>query len=286
MIITITTAPAVEPIISKERAKKKPRQSGIYQILCKPTGKFYVGSAVWLAKRKRHHREALLAGTHYNQYLQRAWNKYGNDAFIFSVLEYCEKEKLVNREQHYIDLSKAANRKFGFNIQPKAYSNLGVTFGPEMRAKISAARKGKGTLSKEQREELRERMKGNKYLLGYKPNEETKDKLRRARRGKKPSLGMHHSENFKIEMSTRLKGGKLSNEHCQKISCALTGRKQSKEHRLKLAIVQSKIKPEQFYQIKKEYIPGVISMRELALKYGSSRSAISNILNNKRMVSL
>lgn len=73
------------PFILNERAPKLRRQSGIYQILCKPTGKVYIGSAVWIAKRKRHHREALLAGKHHSQYLQKAWDKYGPEAFEFSI---------------------------------------------------------------------------------------------------------------------------------------------------------------------------------------------------------
>jgi group I intron endonuclease len=61
-----------------------PTESGVYQILCVPTGKAYVGSAVNLAKRWQEHRWMLRRGQHHSQYLQRAWDKYGETAFAFS----------------------------------------------------------------------------------------------------------------------------------------------------------------------------------------------------------
>jgi group I intron endonuclease len=54
-----------------------PRASGVYQILCKPTGKIYVGSAVNLRGRWLNHRSSLRCGKHPNIVLQRAWNKDG-----------------------------------------------------------------------------------------------------------------------------------------------------------------------------------------------------------------
>jgi group I intron endonuclease len=275
---------SVAPMIMDCREPKRKKRSGIYKITCKPTGKKYVGSAVWVAKRKRHHREALLSGTHHNCYLQRAWNKYGPDAFEFVILEYCEKENLTNREQHYIDFFKAFDRKYGFNLQPKAYSNLGMVMPSEAKKKLSDLKKGGNcTLSSTQIEELRERMKGNTFRLGKPHTEATKKRLRIARQGRTPSLGMTHSKESRLKMSKALKGRSLSDKNKAGISRALKGRKLSHEHNWNAHIAQSKIKPEQFDIIRSRYAKGDVLMRELAAEYGCCTQTISNVVNGKRM---
>jgi group I intron endonuclease len=77
--------------------------SGIYQIRNKVNGKLYVGSATYLDKRRGDHIARLQRKKHHSFHLQHAWNKYGRDNFIFEVLEYCSPERLIEREQHYID---------------------------------------------------------------------------------------------------------------------------------------------------------------------------------------
>ena len=57
--------------------------SGIYKITI--NGKSYVGRATDLMSRKRWHRNKLKNGTHSNEYLQNAYNKYGE--FHHEVLE-------------------------------------------------------------------------------------------------------------------------------------------------------------------------------------------------------
>ena len=285
MKVALKTAPTIEPIISVELCPKREKRSGIYQIICKPTGKVYVGSAVWLAKRKRYHKNDLLNGDHHNRYLQKAWDKHGPGVFEYSILEYCEKEKLIEREQYYIDVLKAADHRYGFNLQPKAHSNLGMIMSLETRAKISAIRKRSPcTLSPVQIEELRQRMTGNTFSVGHKHSDVTRLKMKIARRGKTPALGMKQSEKFKKSMSERFKGKPLIEEHRKKISQALAGRSQTIEHRRNLAIATAKIKPDQIDEIRKEYCSGVVTMRVLADRYGCCTQTICNVINGKRTV--
>ncbi len=285
MRVDQTTAPILEPIVSETREPKRRRQSGIYQILCKPTGKVYVGSAVWLAKRKRHHKEALLAGNHHSRYLQRAWDKYGMDAFVHVVLEYCDKKKLTDREQHYIDLFRSADFRYGFNLQPRAHSNLGMVMSPGARAKISAMRKVKGgTLSLTQINELRERMKGNTFSVGLKHTPEARAKMKKARKGRTPALGMHHAKEARKKISEAHKGIALSKEHREKISQAHKGKKLTAEHNWNVHVAQSKIKPDQFEKVRTEYVPGVVTMKDLAARYGCCAQTICDVVNGKRMV--
>lgn len=80
------------------------KQSGIYIILCKPTGENYVGSAVNLLRRIREHKYDLNRGIHANSKLLAEWERYTEDAFEFSVLELvADKTKLLEREQFWID---------------------------------------------------------------------------------------------------------------------------------------------------------------------------------------
>jgi group I intron endonuclease len=93
-----------------------PRSSGVYKILCKPTGKFYIGSTVNLRERWGRHRWSLRYGKHVNIYLQQAWDKYGEENFKFSILESVEAPNLLPAEQAWIDKTGCVNREIGFNI--------------------------------------------------------------------------------------------------------------------------------------------------------------------------
>lgn len=81
-------------------------RTGVYKILCVPTGKIYVGSSVKIYSRWSSHRQYLRKNKSPCTILQRAWNKYGESAFEFSILEECAREVKEDREQHYIDTLK------------------------------------------------------------------------------------------------------------------------------------------------------------------------------------
>ena len=78
---------------------------GIYQITNVFNGKKYVGSTVDFERRWKRHLDNLRKGRHHNSRLQRAYNKYGEGVFEFSVLEYVGTNRnLLEREQFYINL--------------------------------------------------------------------------------------------------------------------------------------------------------------------------------------
>lgn len=108
-------------------------KSGLYCIKNAVNGKVYVGSACRLSCRQNDHRRNLLRGSHVNQKLQRAWVKYGEQAFEFSVLEYvADSAALIGREQHWIDALNAVLG--GYNIAPKAGSQLGFKHSDQAKA--------------------------------------------------------------------------------------------------------------------------------------------------------
>jgi len=201
------------------RTKIPKKVSGIYQIQSKSNNKIYVGSAVNLRGRKQHHFQDLKHNKHHSIYLQRHYNKYGKDDLQFSILEFCEKEKLIEREQFYIDTLKPE-----FNICKIAGSCLGIFHSEETKKKNSAARIGKPLSEKTKK-------KMSKAHNGHPVSKETKQKLSIANIGvNHPMFGKHHSEETKQKMSIAQTGEKhamfgkqLPEETKQKISIAQSG---------------------------------------------------------------
>ena len=145
-----------------------PTSSGIYIIYSIVNGKRYVGSAVNLKYRRNCHFRELEKRIHHNKYLQRHYNKYGKDDLKFGVIEFCPPEKLIEREQYWIDsfhLFSETGNSLGFNILPKAGSVLGLRWSEEAKIYRSKIQIGKQPglgyhriLTKEQKQEIKERM--------------------------------------------------------------------------------------------------------------------------------
>lgn len=115
----------------------------IYEIRNNKNGKIYVGSAQNLRKRWRSHRSDLNRGKHNNRYLQRAWDKNGEENFTFTVLEEVEKdEHLIPTEQKWLDLTRSYDQEIGYNILPTAGSPLGYKHSAEAKRKIAVANGG------------------------------------------------------------------------------------------------------------------------------------------------
>lgn len=143
-------------------------RTGIYQILNKINGKSYIGSAVNFIKRYGSHRWQLNNNRHGNIHLQRAFNKYGADAFEFIVLEYCQKEKLLEREQFWLYYLKPS-----YNVRPIAGNQLGFKHRPESILKM------KSVIYTDER-----KLNMSKGRKNRKHSEETKVKLKEASKNK------------------------------------------------------------------------------------------------------
>jgi group I intron endonuclease len=109
----------------------------IYKITNKITNDFYVGSAINFKNRKWSHTCSLKKNNHKNQFIQNSWNKYGEKAFVFEVLEVVDKkENLIIREQHWIDILSPT-----FNLCKIAGNPLGVKHTDKSRKNMSLAHK-------------------------------------------------------------------------------------------------------------------------------------------------
>ncbi|MDE3023716.1 MAG: GIY-YIG nuclease family protein [Pseudomonadota bacterium] len=203
----------------------------IYKIFNKISQKCYVGSTRNLMRRITKHKNELKYGRHHAYKLQQSWDKHGEPAFEFIVLEYIEntqisQEDLFAREQFWIDSLDSYNK--GYNSSPLADSMQGVQ---------------KCDIIKEKHKKGRE---------GYKHSEKTKQKIGAAHKGRKKSpeqiekmreanLGKKYSEETKHKQSLRRKGkllGPKSEEHKKALSEAgfkfnENLAKEGKEHYLK-----------------------------------------------------
>lgn len=114
---------------------------GIYIIKNRINGKMYIGQSHSILCRWMAHRSVLRSGRCPNRHLQSAWNKYGENAFEFSILELCNVEDLDNREEYWIKHFDAVNH--GYNIRDGGNTSRGWKMNDEGRRHISEALKGK-----------------------------------------------------------------------------------------------------------------------------------------------
>jgi len=248
---------------------------GIYKITNKVNGKIYVGSSINVFNRWRVHKCCLINNEHHSILLQRAWNRHGEQNFVFEVVEeVSKKEKLIEREQHYLDVLKPE-----YNICKIAGNTLGFKHSEEAKQKISASLKGEKNhnfgkhRSEEARQKLSEAQKGEKnHNFGKHRSEETKQKISEALTGEKhPFYGKTFSEEHRQKLSESKKGKYPSEETKQKMSEAKKGENN----------ISSKLMLKQVYEIREKYIPKIYSYGKLAKEYGVTKRAIINIVQNK-----
>lgn len=109
---------------------------GIYMIRNTINGKLYIGKSVNIKKRFNEHKHELRLGSHHNDYLQKAWNKYGEDAFEFIVLEECDRENLNSLE--IATIAKFASSNELYNMTDGGDGMLGRIMSDETKALIGA----------------------------------------------------------------------------------------------------------------------------------------------------
>jgi group I intron endonuclease len=144
---------------SKSMILEATMKSGVYKIRNVVTDRVYIGSSVDMESRRKQHLRNLKKKQHINSYLQRSYNKYGKGAFIFSILEECEQDQLLEREQFWFEFHTKNGKVY--NVKPLCvHSILGMKLSPETRKKISESNKGKPSSRK-----------------GVKMSEETKRKI-------------------------------------------------------------------------------------------------------------
>lgn len=182
----------------------------IYKIINVKNGKFYVGSTTNLYERFRNHRKMLRGSRHHCKHLQASWNKYGEDSFVFVIVETLDNDvNLFETEELWLD------EHFG---KPYCY-NSGKSAHAPMRGLVGKNNPSFGKIiSQEQREAISKKLKefyaanpANHPRYGKRHTPETIEKIKLNRKGK--MAGENH---YKY-------GKTLSDEVKQKISAAQKG---------------------------------------------------------------
>lgn len=184
------------------------RSPGVYKITNTKTGIIYIGSSNVMQRRWHEHKSSLRRNIHGNDYLQNAWNKHGEDAFSFEVIEMCTEDSLLEREMYWCDALNVYNRDIGYNIRIADRSSM----SEETKKKLSILHTGK------------------------KLSDETKRKLSEINKGKRRP----HTEESKKKMSQNRKGMVFSEEHKKNLSAAHKGKKWTAEHHKSLGNKQKK----------------------------------------------
>lgn len=71
----------------KRDYKERQKPAGIFQVKNTVNGKVLLGSSLNLEGPLNSHKFMLTIGQHRNEALQKEWNEYGPDKFIFEILE-------------------------------------------------------------------------------------------------------------------------------------------------------------------------------------------------------
>jgi len=107
---------------------------GIYAIINNINGNCYIGSSNQIEKRIITHRHLLKHNKHYNDILQRAWNKYSKDKLQFTVIMKCHRSELLALEQLFFEIFKPE-----YNIAKDAIASMrGRKHSLQTRQKMSS----------------------------------------------------------------------------------------------------------------------------------------------------
>ena len=158
----------------------------VYRIRNLFNGKKYIGSTMSCATRMYFHINRLRRGTSSSLKLQRAFNKHGENAFVFEIVEHCTAYNLLEREQYYLNQKPEYNisfiagpkTRFGLKATEQHRANMskalkgrmspmkGKKFSDEHKRKISAAHKGKHSGNTNSRIDLTGQQFGKWNVIG------------------------------------------------------------------------------------------------------------------------
>lgn len=206
----------------------------IYKIINQVNDKFYVGSTTNTRERFRTHRNRLRNNRHHSKHLQAAWNKYGEEKFIFKVVEIvsdCESLRAIEDKW----LAEHVGKEYCYNkslysdapmrgIIKEKHPNFGVPKSAEQRQAISDALKAfyakditnHPRFGKKHSEETKKLISQKKTenpikpWLGKERSAETKHKIGAAQRGKPKGPGRRVSLEGMIKIRAAAAAGRYS----------------------------------------------------------------------------
>lgn len=225
---------------------------GVYFLENKVNHNDYIGATIRLRKRLLSHLKKLKQDQHSNKELQKEWNKYQQDRFVFGIIEETTKEKKRDREQYYID-----------KLKPEYNKIMNIREGPNPN-EISQTLKGR-EFSQEHKDKLAQANKNRVW------REESRKKNRQHR------LNSKLSDKTKEKISQSLKGRKVREETREKIRKSHKGISKNKgENNPSAKLTAGEVK-----DIKEELQSDKLTHKEIAILYSVSKVTIDKISEGK-----
>lgn len=235
-----------------EREDKIYHRIGIYGIKNKVNNNIYIGkTGMNFGDRWDSHRSLLRGNKHFNQYLQRAWNKYGEENFEFVVIEDCSANELNDKERYYIQLYREQNLSYNLADGGEGGGFLGKHLSEETKRKIGD--------------------KNRINMTGRILSDETKAKMSISQKERYEQWTEEERIAWGILSSERASGYKWNEESRNK----MIGNKNSATHT-----------KDEIREIRKMYEVDNMSCREIADYFHESYTYIYNIIKYKRWVNI
>lgn len=203
----------------------------VYKIHCTKNDKIYVGRTRHFYNRRNTHIRLLNKECHFNRYIQNDWNLYGNDSFIFEIVEILKIEDtdkfLDEREIYWIEKLNSTINKNGYNLTDGGINNHTYKYRTEEEMKLTKLKQGKsqkGRLAGEKHHFYGSKSEDNPFY-GKKHSEETKQKQRNAKLGNSYTKGIKKTEEQKKRMSEDRIGKRKGKENVssKQVVCLNTG---------------------------------------------------------------
>jgi group I intron endonuclease len=177
--------------LKKQIIDENKNKSGIYLLTNLLNKDKYVGQSIDLGKRFTKYFTLSYLKNRNTLVISRALIKYGYANFSISILEYCDKDILNEREQYYMDIIKPV-----YNTLKIAGSSSGYKHTQESKDKRSLSLKGKyigtnsplyGRTHTEQTKELMSSMRKGQdnYFYGKTHTDETRELMKQKATGRK-----------------------------------------------------------------------------------------------------
>lgn len=249
--------------------------SGLYRIINKVNGKFYIGSSSDINRRFISHKNYLNKNKHDNIHLQNAWNKYGKENFLFEIYKKCDINTLIEEEQKELNIWVGNSICYNVRKDAKCPVAPGEKRPEWVCKKISESQIGKVRWTEEQRKKMsidrigRTHSKETKQkMCGREVTIETRMKISNSSVGKLCLLDTCS----KISNTKKNARKVFSNEELQRISEGVRLSYESGKCK------KNKIPLTEYDNIKLQYLSGNINKRQLAIKYGITPSSMAKLL--------
>lgn len=248
----------------------------IYKVTNLINNKVYIGltTRTFEERKKQHLREAINSNS--KKYFHNALRKYGNDNFIWEIIDVAEtQEELNEKEIYWISLFNSYGKQ-GYNQTRGGEGASGYKHSDESRKKMSKDRIGR-THSEDSKKMMSMSQKGRVH------SKETKMKIGKSRKGSKHPLAKLNEESV-LEIKELIKNrmslteiAKIFNVNGTIVVKIKNGETWKHVGEDVSDIQCRKLTEEDVKEIKNLLKKGQLSQKKISEKYGVSKTHISQI---------